>query len=295
MSNSIHNIASRAMLVCLSISIWTARKFDKRITREILDQTGASGDAGRFNKLLLPGDAAPHRALVKTCNAARGDHYANTLAWSDEGWRLLPSANYMQYSSMMREHSGAFDTALAEFLAAYPDMRETARDLLNGMYRPEDYPSPSELAHKFRFSVEYAPLPAQGDFRLDLPAGEIQAIEKQVQDRITRATREAMGDAWNRLRETVEKMRARLIDPQAIFRDSLVENTRNLVDVLARLNVTGDVGLEAMRRDVETHLCLHDPQTLRDDPDTRQEVAAKADDILKAMSGIYSGAGGNHG
>ena len=74
------DISARAMLVCLKISAWTARKFDKRVTKEVNEARGASEDAGRYNKMLLPGDAEAYRTLVKVCNAARGDHYGRGAA-----------------------------------------------------------------------------------------------------------------------------------------------------------------------------------------------------------------------
>jgi hypothetical protein len=100
-----------------------------------------------------------------------------------------------------------------------------------------------------------------------------------------------MKDAWERLAETVSHMHARLAEPGAIFRDSLVNNTRELVDVLARLNVTGDVQLEAFRSQVSMELCAIDAQGLRDDPNARQDVATKAQAIMDAMAGFYGNGG----
>ena len=280
-------IHSRAMLVSLHISTWTARKFDRKITKKVNAQHAASRDAGRYNKMLLPGDADAFKTLLKAANAARTDHYANTLAWGDDGWRLLPSANYMKYTEIMRAHASTFGTALAEFEADYPELKEAAKALLNGMYKEADYPRAREIRGKFKFSTEFSPLPASGDFRLDLPAGEISAIETRVADRIAAATEEAVRDAWTRLNECVSKMHERLSEPGAIFRNSLVENARELVDVLDRLNVTNDAGLDAMRRRVEHELTIHEPETLRDAPDVRAETAKRAASILKDMSDVY--------
>lgn len=282
------NISGRAMLVALRISTWTARKFDKRVTAEINAAHGADADAGRYNKLLITGES--YRNLIKTCNAARSEHYAQTLAWSDEGWRLLPTANYMEYSESMRRHAAAFDDAFRDFAASYPDLREAARDRLNGMWRAEDYPTLSDLRHRFRFGVEYAPLPSAGDFRLSLPEAELDALGQQVEDRVTAATREAMADAWGRLSDVVEKMHERLATPDAIFRDSLVGNVRELVDILARLNVTDDPDLETMRERVARELSVHEAATLREDGETRQETADAAAKILADMRAVYGGA-----
>lgn len=281
-------IHSRAMLVSLRISTWRASRLDKNITREVAERHGVLGSAGRYNKDLLPG-AEPYADLLKAVNLARADHYANTLAWSDEGWRMLPSANYMAYTEMMRKHASKFDTALAEFVREYPSLQYMAQKLLNGMYRQEDYPTAMELQRKFNFAIEYAPLPAKGDFRLDLPIDEIATIEARIEDRVSKATREAVEDSWKRLVECVDRVQERLADPKNIFRDSLVANTRELVDTLSRLNVTNDPNLEAMRKRVSETLAVHEPQTLREDLDVREKTAKEAQDILAAMSAFYGG------
>jgi len=48
------NLNDRALLVQLSISQWTARKFDKRVTRDVASSHGTTIDVGRYNKVLLP-------------------------------------------------------------------------------------------------------------------------------------------------------------------------------------------------------------------------------------------------
>lgn len=284
------SIHSRALLVSLSISTWSARKFDRKVTDEINRQHAASADAGRFNKLLLPGDATAYKALIKTSNSIRTDHYANTLAWSDEGWRLLPSANFMEYTELMRRHADSFAASLEEFLAAYPAMRDEAPFLLNGMFRAEDYPGVYELRRRFSVSLEYSPLPSSGDFRLDLPADQLDALGARVEDRVAKAARAAVEDAWTRLSDVVGKMHARLSEPGAGFRDTLVTNVADLVDTLARLNFTDDPDLEAMRQRVNHALTSYAPQDLRESADIRADVAARAAKIMADMGAVY-GAG----
>ena len=281
-TDSIH---SCAVLVKLSISTWTARRFDKLITAEVNASHGASGDAGRYNKHLLTGET--FKAISKIASDTRTAHYANTLAWTDEGWRLLPTANWQAYTDLTRNLRSRFDSALSDFVAEYPQLKELARTRLNGMYKEADYPAPHQMRDKYSFSVDFSPVPSGGDFRLDLPQAQIEVLESQIEDRVTVATSEAMKDVWDRLYTTVEAMKERLSKPDAIFRDSLVHNARELVELLKRLNVTGDASLEAMRISVRDSLTLYDPKTLREDTVARAETAQKATDILSAMSASF--------
>ena len=279
-------INSRALLVNLSISTWSARKFDRAISDEIAAQHNAARDAVRANKSLIQGDS--YKALIRAAQAARTAHYFHTLAWSDEGWRLLPTSNHTAYTDELRALQGQFASRLAECVRDYPRLQEIARARLNGMYKAADYPHPAAISDRFRISTEFTPVPAAGDFRLDeLTADELQRVEQSVTNRGEQATADAVADAWRRLHEVVSAMRERLAQPDAIFRDSLVSNARDVVEVLGRLNVTGDASLEAMRATVAADLTQYDPQELRDAPAIREQTAARADEILTAMQGAF--------
>ena len=282
-------INSRALLVNLSISQWSARKFDKAISEEIAAQHRAARDVVRANKALIQGDS--YKALCATMSIARKVHYFHTLAWSDDGYRLLPTANHAAYTDELRSMQAKFQTALAEFVRDYPRLQEIARSRLNGMYKAADYPHPAAIADRFSMSTEFTPIPAAGDFRLDelteLTADELQRVEQSVTSRVERATADAVGDAWQRLHEVVSAMRERLAQPNAVFRDTLVTNARDVVEVLGRLNVTQDPSLEAMRATVASDLTQYDPQELRDTPAIREQTAARADEILTALQGAF--------
>ena len=281
------SICNKAVLVSLSVSTWTARKYSKEITAKVNADHGASGDAGRYNKSLLPGDAESYKALMRVAGYARTNHYSQSLAWSDEGWRLLPTANYQDYTDRLRGLTSEFETALEDFLLDYPALVNQSRGRLNGMFRDSDYPDVHDLRAKFSIGVEFSPVPTSGDFRLDLAGSTIEAIEKSVVDRVERATAGAVKDSWDRLKDCVLHIHSRLSDPKAIFRDSLIDNARELTDILGRLNVTGDVNLETARLEVAAKLGAYEPAMLRSDATARAEVARDAQAILSSMNGLY--------
>lgn len=280
-------IHSRALLVWLTISTWTARRYDRQVTRKVNADYNASSDAGRYNKFLLPGDAQSYKALIALAGAIRAKHYEQTLSWSDEGWRLLPTSNYMEYTAWFRQQQQAYRDALTVFMADYPTLRAEAQIKLKGLYRDEDYPSTTDLLHRFALDVQYSPVPAAGDIRVDLGSDQVAAIESSISARVENAAKLAVDDAWQRLYSVVERISERLSDPEAIFRDSLIGNARELCATLQRLNVTDDPVLEEMRRHVERELTTHDPDVLRDTPRVRHQVAEKADAILSAMRDLY--------
>lgn len=95
------NIHETSILVNLTITSWTGRKYDKKVTDKLNKDHGATSDAGRYNKMLLPGDAASYAALTKHQSATRVKHYEQTLNWIKDGERLLPLANRTKYHDMI--------------------------------------------------------------------------------------------------------------------------------------------------------------------------------------------------
>lgn len=277
------NLSQKAMLVDLSISQCTFRKCDKQATKEVHDKHHAGDDAGRYNKALVAKEAI--QAIAQAANAARTFHYDNTLPWSDKGARILPAANYLDYTRELSRLKDDFERAVGDFLANYPQYVDDARIRLNGLFRADDYPAAEKLPGKYGFTVNVLPLPSGDDFRVSLQDAEVDKIRKAIEEKLQENTTAAMKDLWQRLHHNVSAMVERLSGKDNIFRDSLVNNLCDLVALLPRLNITNDANLEKMRRDIEEKLCSKAPETLRKDTKARQETAKAAADILDVMAG----------
>lgn len=279
------NVSARALLVGLHISTWSARKYDKKVSDQVAEDHRAEKDAGRYNKHLLAGVGA-HEAVIKAASKGRDVHYANTLPWTDEGTRLLPTANYITYMDAMRAVRREFDTALAIFLDEYPELRREAPTKLGRLYRASDFPDLSRVRGRFGWSIDVSPVP-RCDVRLELPADQIDLIEQEVTDRVASATKSAMRDAWTRLHEAVARIQ-RASSDGGIVRGNLIDHAREVCEILARLNVSQDESLEALRLRVERELTDIAPEDLRNDKKLRTDTAKRAADIMSAMSEFYT-------
>ncbi len=237
------NLSARAMLVSLKLTAWTARKFDKKVTERVNSESHAAATAGRYNKYLLPA-AKQHHDIMLRVGDARLAHYHETLPWTDEGWRVLPTANWMSYTNRMRRQHEEWEVAVDHFVSVYPQLLDQAPDALGELFSRADYPTPEQVRPRFTWSLDFAPVPSAGDLRVELPADIVKGIADSVESRVRKAAVEAMADAWQRLYNVVHHMRERLSQPDAVFRNTLVENTRDVVDVLLRLNVGRDEKLE---------------------------------------------------
>src|SRR5215469_18779506 len=108
-------IIERAMLAAVHISIWTAVKHDRKVSREVAQRHGAYDGAGRYNRQLLH-EAEGLESLRSLAGQIRQYFYKITLPWSDEGFRLLPANFYFDLMARMREFEASFEQGVDSFL-----------------------------------------------------------------------------------------------------------------------------------------------------------------------------------
>lgn len=281
------NLNDRALLVQLSISQWTARKYDKRVTREVADKHNTTMAAGRYNKSLLPLNDLLDRVHKKT-GFVRQQYYTNTLPWGIEGTQMLPTTNYLAFMTEFRKHKADWYQLVQEFVDNYSLLKADAKRTLGSLYDEADYPSDDAIAAKFRMDMAIFPVP-NTDFRVELSNDELTTIQQDIEARLRDASASALKDVWQRLFDRVQHIAERLADPSAIFRDSMVESARELCALLPRLNFADDPNLERMRLQVENRLVSHEPEALRNDPDLRRNAALEAKQIMDKMSVFMGG------
>lgn len=282
------DINERAMLIKLSITQWSARRGDKQATATVASAYGTVSDAGRYNKRLVSPDAT--KPIEQTANAARTYHYTHTLPWTDEGWRILPSAEYLNYTAEMRKLESQFRAAVADFVNDYPQHQAAAAVALNGLYRAEEYPPAAALADKYTWSIEVSPIPAAADFRVALDSEQTDIIRARITDRVTAGITAAVADLYQRIKDAVSHAAEKFAEPDAIFRDSLITNLADLADLLPRLNLTNDPALAAIGAEIRATLADRSPDHLRRSPAARRQAAEQARAILDKMAGLMGGA-----
>lgn len=284
-------LSEKAMLSSLTIKAWSGRKLDRKVTHEVNTAHGAAADAGRYNKALVSRDALAE--IVTIGNAARNEHYRFTLPWLQDGSRILPAAAFNNYTAAMRKHSEDFDAAVVKFIAGYGDYVEDARKRLNGMFNAADYPTAHDIAARFAFQRSILPVPSGDDFRVSVADEQAAMIRADIEAKATEALQTAMQDVWARIADNVGHMATKLAEfepgkpgerASGIFRDSLVENVRDLASLLPSLNITNDPALIRVHDQITSKLCTHDAETLRDNGALREETAAAAAAIASSVA-----------
>lgn len=277
------NISSAALLVEVSISSWSARKLDKKVTEEVNINKGASRSASRTNKNLLADDEKLENINKYAANF-RNWLYNETLPWSNNGLRLIPTAKFFEFKQQLDAYKTEFDDMVQDFVTEYPTRIAAQAFKLGSMFNRDEYPTQDSIAQKFAFSYCFSPVPEAGHFLVDL--GE--EMDKELREEYEKAYEDrvnvAMKDLWTRLKDSLDRIAERLTvgeDGKAkIFRDSMVDNVLDLCGMLRDLNVTNDPNLEKARREVEQLLAGVAPDELRKNEEIRKDVHAEVAAIL---------------
>ena len=271
-------LSSRAMLITLNIHQWTARKFDKRATREV-EQHHLAKDAGRFNKILI--DPSALRGINRYATALRDKHYAMTLPWGDNGDRLLPAELYLDFQTELRELVDHFDAAVRAFVINYPDYMQQGRLRLGSLYDPKDYPAPGDVSKRFYCEMAFSLVPDVKDFRVDVGDAAAAQIRADITRTVEQRQQAAMDDALLRAKEVITRVRDRVTAEKVIIHDSLTESVAELIRVLPAFNLTNDPRVGEVV-DALNNMTVS-AQGLRNSGRSREAVAVAADDILRRM------------
>lgn len=280
-------INDKALLVKLSIGVPGNTRRDQTLTKKVEREHNLGANSGRWLKQMYPDEAL--EPLTKLSTEARTWHYEQSLPWKDDGFRILPTANHFTYTAKIRELRQKFEgLAESHFLAQYDKWVSWAREAHNGTFNQADYPGVEKVRSKFSFETEFNPIPSSEDFRVNFSADEMETIKKDLDTRVDAAVQESNKDLWRRLVEPVQAMVERLSKPDATFRDTLIGNIQAIVGIIPALNLTGDSQLESFRIEIERELSRWMPETLRESKQTREQVAAKAKEILGRMEGYFA-------
>jgi len=282
------NLNSVAMLCEFNASVWTARKLDKKKSEQVVVSSGAaSKGAARVNKNLLSG-RGELEAIGSLVGEARTYVYENTTPWSDAGQRLIITARLPKFDTRIEDYKSRFNLLVDDFVNLYPTLITAQAMALGDMFDRSEFPSASEIRHKFAMSCDYIPVPAAGDIRVDIGNQAQDELRARLEATSNARLNKAMADVTERFVGHLRRMADRLVtekdkngeDKSRRFTETLVSSAFELCDLVRDYNVTGDPVLGEARKALESALTGVTVVTLRDDPIKREEVRVATNTIL---------------
>lgn len=272
-------LKDKSILINLSLSKFGTTRTDHTVTGEVLLNKSANGDSGSWKTKLLPKDCT--KAINQIDNTIRKHHRMNTLPWSDKGSRILPSKNFDKYMTEIRRLHRERDALVEAFRRMYPTYLADAQRNMGALFNPEHYPNAHDAAGQFELKVTASPIPDSDDFRVTLgDDAELKKIKADLDTEIKSAENNATIDLFDRICDPLAKIAERLSDPDAKFKDSLVGNLHDIVDLAPHLNVTDNPKLQKVVSSIKKQLSYYTPDALRNSPTDRSQAAAKAQLIL---------------
>jgi hypothetical protein len=284
-------VRSTAILANLSVSLWSAERTDRKLFDEMKEEKGAVGNAGRAVKNLMCGVDEHLRKVQGAYKAARYAHHDLTLPWITNprasvqgGPRLLPTALFEKYLTIMSELRNKAGVALDEFINDYDRLVQMAQANLGGMAQATDYPTAQEVRGMFRLSFDFEPIPSGASFR-GLDANTTAKLATLLQAKQQRASEAAQAAMWTQVRERVGHVLDRLSTPDTKFKSATVEDVRALLMLLPGWNVTNDARVAEITEDIRLMIEGVSAEGLRKDHGLRRGVSVQAQDIIAKMDG----------
>ena len=278
------SISSSALLVELNISVWPASKLDREITDKVNTDASAVRGASQTKKNLFAGTSL-RKDISDFAARVRLYHNKHTLPWADKGERMLPTSLFMDYKQTMNGFEQTFNMMCNNFFIEYPRLVAEAPTNLGTMYKAEDYPDLTDVRLKFGFKRTVKPVPEAGDFRLDIPAYDLEEMRAEFVKQHDTKLAEAMREPWERLHKMLVGMSEKLTDIEGDdskkrYHDTLISNPIELCGLLTKLNVTNDPKLEEARRQLELTMLGADIESIKEDAQSRSALKSKVDAIL---------------
>jgi len=280
------NLSQRATLVDVTIRSWSARCVDKKISEQVLYDNSAKKDAGKFNKRLLEKDAL--KDITTILNNTRKYYKDITLAWKDGGTRLLPVKFVTEFMDKMRDYQYELEQAVNIFVQNYPEYKSNAQEMLNGMYRDEDYPEVNEINDRFAIEYSFTNISDPSDFRCEVADDIKSQIQTSMKNDVENQYRVSMKKLYERIYTVIQKFNEKLSEKDSVFHQSLLGNIEELVKLLPDLNFMKDQKITDITEKIQNEICRFDVESLRKNQNMREEAVKASSDILNAMEALYA-------
>lgn len=286
------SLSDRALIVRVTSTGWTARRFDRSSSEQLTDNAEATRSAARVNQYLMAGADAELRAVNQCIREMRDYVEEQTVPWDTHGGRLVTPFTWFTMQPKILEITARFNALVAEFVARYPASVEEAKNHLGALYNPNFFPHPTAVASLFSLRVvpEALPLSSPSDPRFGMTQSELDALHAQIVSNVEARMEESLMSQWKRLRDEVARLNAAVATREGSKRTPLYETTleklRNTALVLQEMNVTDSPHINILCGEVIDALHGISIDTLRESDSQRANVHTMTSSVLKRIEGL---------
>ncbi len=210
-----------------------------------------------------------------------------SLPYPEPGIRLIRQDQLTTFSDQLCQYRNQLTESVRELDDRYGELQSTARRRLGTLYNSADYPD-SLLG---LFSVDW-------DFPSVEPPDYLRQISpelyEQEQARVVARFEEAVqlaeeaftGELSKLVSHLAERISGATDGKPKIFRDTAVTNLHEFFERFRTLSVRSDADLERLVEQAQQMLRGVEPQTLRHNPSTRQQLASQLAAVQSSLDGL---------
>lgn len=289
---------------CTAVSIQChSLSFTKKLPKSSVSQTGDTPDGQDIigiqvdskteakrvsgSKKLLDCDEA--EAIRKEFTRVKGFVKDRSLPTPfGEGIYFIPNTLLAEIDAELMVSQGATIPGLVRSLVAvYDDVLQREATALGPNFNPGDYDSTSEVQNRVSLDYSYVTFGIPQNLPEQI---RIREVEKQSQ-RLTESVDAMQALLRNEMAKLVEHAVEKLTGSKEdgkpkVFRNSLIGNLRDFIQLFRDRNVTNDEQMEALCNKAKQLLDGVDPADLRDKEPVRESVARGFAEIKEALDGM---------
>jgi len=287
-------IAAKAMKVKLSRGTGYARIRDKDAERLIKSTLGDEGQT--VTKAVFQNKQCLIYRRAQTAAEMYAYHIKNTLPHSDDGWRVLPNALYLEYSNTMSNYASTLQVMQQNIINNYDtlvatDIAERNAHLSSQSKAPVaalgDYPTRDHMAKLLYVQYYFEPISTANDFRYDMSPTDKLRLNELVAGIEANAKADLYSQMLQPMQQFVTRMTTFKGEKGERLHATIVTNINDMLTHLPKLDLNGDETLAAMLEEVKKVVTplVFNPSALKEDAVLRDEAKAKMEAIMARYAG----------
>lgn len=206
------------------------------------------------------------------------------------GYKRIPVSLVESTDSELASRWEAMQELIDKFLEAYPGIIDTARARLRSLFEEADFPPAIVIRDRFKMSWSYHTMETPDTLKTVSDAMFKREEEKAAAavvaevDEIRNGLRQGMSEIVDRM---VERLTPDTDGKPKVFRNTLVENMREFMEIFEARNVTEDTELAAVVARARTLLAGGtDAETLRRDDSVRETILEGMSKVKDSLDGM---------
>lgn len=202
-----------------------------------------------------------------------------TLPWEDRGNRLVTAEMVPALQEALVPLRRDWANAVEEFVVEYDKIVADARDKLKGDFRPELYPSASDIRNRFQFNVIFMPMPDNS--RL------IESVREEMEDIFNDRINEASANLRQRLMDKLlhlsDKCKSLANGDKMKFYESNLSNVLDLCNMIPDMLIKEDDELLEVANEAKKLLANINSDLLKESDITSATVSRQARELANAL------------